>query len=218
MIYEISPQTLSAVFSGSIEPKDEIPMDINAGRTGHRDLICVLSHGRRCLSAGQRRLCSSGGRSDKHPKNLLDTLDGADSLVTYNGSRFDIPVLNRFFGINLFKLFESHDLMYECWKCGLKGGLKSVEAKLGLKERSLERMRMIPGCYGKDFESSWIRHPSSVFSITTGRIRSIYLSSRKNCFRSALQGRDRIACRILRKDDLNGSRLRAPKPLFRTSK
>ncbi len=64
--------------------------------------------------------------------NLLDALEGATKIVTYNGNRFDLPVLNRRLRINLFDLFDSHDLMYECWRKGLKGGLKAVERRFGI--------------------------------------------------------------------------------------
>ncbi|MHB0977488.1 MAG: ribonuclease H-like domain-containing protein [Candidatus Aquicultorales bacterium] len=67
------------------------------------------------------------------PVNLLDALEGSLILVTYNGNRFDLPILNSALGIDLFSLFDSHDLMYDCWKCNLKGGLKAVEAKLGIE-------------------------------------------------------------------------------------
>lgn len=69
-------------------------------------------------------------------ENLLDALEGSEALVTYNGERFDLPVLNRALGIDLFNLFNSQDLMYDCWRLGLKGGLKAVESKLGI-ERSI---------------------------------------------------------------------------------
>ncbi|MCL5292573.1 MAG: ribonuclease H-like domain-containing protein [Actinobacteria bacterium] len=67
------------------------------------------------------------------PENLLDALDGAEALITYNGNRFDLPVLNNSLGVDLFQLFHSHDLMYDCWRCGLKGGLKAVEGRLGIE-------------------------------------------------------------------------------------
>lgn len=65
-------------------------------------------------------------------ENLLNALDGATNIVTYNGNRFDLPMLNRCLSINLFALFDSHDLMYECLRKGLKGGLKAVEKRLGI--------------------------------------------------------------------------------------
>lgn len=63
---------------------------------------------------------------------LLETLSGAQALYTYNGHRFDLPVIHRRLGLNLKRLFASRDLMYDCWRRGLYGGLKAVERQLGI--------------------------------------------------------------------------------------
>jgi uncharacterized protein YprB with RNaseH-like and TPR domain len=68
--------------------------------------------------------------------NLLASLDGVATLKTYNGSRFDLPVIRQRMGLDLTGLFNHQDLMYACWKLGLKGGLKSVERQLGLKRET----------------------------------------------------------------------------------
>lgn len=44
--------------------------------------------------------------------NLMDALLPAEVIVTYNGSRFDLPVIKKIVGVDLRALFESHDLMY----------------------------------------------------------------------------------------------------------
>ena len=64
-------------------------------------------------------------------------LDGINTIYTYNGSRFDLPVIRRRLGLDLAKEFRSHDLMYDCWRNKLKGGLKAVERQLGI-ERHLK--------------------------------------------------------------------------------
>lgn len=66
-------------------------------------------------------------------KGIFDILKGADVIYTYNGSRFDLPVIARRTGVNLSNHFEPHDLMYDCWKRNLYGGLKKVERVLGIK-------------------------------------------------------------------------------------
>jgi uncharacterized protein YprB with RNaseH-like and TPR domain len=66
------------------------------------------------------------------PETVLDSLRGVESIYTYNGNRFDLPVIHQNLGINLRKLFISCDLMYDCWKNNLKGGLKAVERSLGI--------------------------------------------------------------------------------------
>jgi uncharacterized protein YprB with RNaseH-like and TPR domain len=63
-------------------------------------------------------------------------LEGVDTICTYNGSRFDLPVIRRRLGLDLAKEFRSHDLMYDCWRNGLFGGLKRVEEQLGIARRS----------------------------------------------------------------------------------
>lgn len=68
--------------------------------------------------------------------NLLEALNGATTIVTYNGQRFDLPVLANQLDVDMFGLFRSHDLMYDCWKKKLKGGLKAVERQLGI-DRSI---------------------------------------------------------------------------------
>ena len=74
--------------------------------------------------------------------NILNLLRGVDVIYTYNGSRFDLPFISYHLGIDLAQVFKHHDLMYDCWRNGLKGGLKRVECQLGI-ERSL---RGISGC------------------------------------------------------------------------
>ncbi|MFC1994292.1 ribonuclease H-like domain-containing protein [Chloroflexota bacterium] len=64
--------------------------------------------------------------------NLLETLGNANIIYTYNGSRFDLPFINTSLGTDLTNKYHHHDLMYDCWRCNLKGGLKSVEQQLGI--------------------------------------------------------------------------------------
>ena len=74
--------------------------------------------------------------------SILNALEGIDILYTYNGSRFDIPFIYSRLGINLAKLFKHCDLMYDCWRCNLYGGFKSVEIQLGIDRKLVE----IDGC------------------------------------------------------------------------
>jgi hypothetical protein len=68
-------------------------------------------------------------------KNLLAALKNADELYSYNGSRFDLPFIEAKLGVNLKECFSHTDLMYDCWRCNLKGGLKAVERKLGIDRK-----------------------------------------------------------------------------------
>lgn len=69
-------------------------------------------------------------------ENLLSLLNGVRRIVTYNGSRFDLPVIRKKMNVDLFDLCESYDLMYSCWKRKWLGGLKKVEKLLGLTRQS----------------------------------------------------------------------------------
>ena len=52
-------------------------------------------------------------------------------LITYNGLSFDVPAIEKYFGIKLNILHV--DLKNLCLRLGLKDGLKEVEKKLNLK-------------------------------------------------------------------------------------
>ena len=67
------------------------------------------------------------------PNKILEVLQEVKIIYTYNGSRFDLPVIAKRTGLNLVKRIKSHDLMYDCWKNNLYGGLKKVEKILGIK-------------------------------------------------------------------------------------
>ena len=78
---------------------------------------------------------------------VWQALEGVETICTYNGSRFDLPVIRRRLGLDLRAAFQSNDLMYTCWRHGLFGGLKRVEEQLGIPRRSkgidgMEAMRL----------------------------------------------------------------------------
>ncbi len=83
--------------------------------------------------------------------SLMDALSSASSIVTYNGNRFDLPVIKRMVGIDLRAQFTSQDLMYECWRQGYYGGLKGVENQLGIS-------RQTKGITGSDAPVLWERY------------------------------------------------------------
>lgn len=70
--------------------------------------------------------------------NILEALKGVTIIHTYNGSRFDLPFINSRLGIDLAKLFNHCDLMYDCWNRNLYGGFKSVERQLGIGRKLTE--------------------------------------------------------------------------------
>jgi uncharacterized protein YprB with RNaseH-like and TPR domain len=77
---------------------------------------------------GTRQLISP----DISKSTLFDMLKGVKTLFTYNGSRFDLPVIESEIGINLSDHFRHQDLMHDCWRNDLYGGLKRVEQILGI--------------------------------------------------------------------------------------
>jgi len=59
-------------------------------------------------------------------------------LVTYNGKQFDVPLIERYFGV---KLSHAHiDLRYALRSLGLTGGLKNCEQQLGIARPPAERL------------------------------------------------------------------------------
>ena len=60
-----------------------------------------------------------------------DAVDGFDLLVTFNGSRFDLPFIAGFFPN--FRLRQAHiDLLHVVRRLGYRGGLKSIEPLFGI--------------------------------------------------------------------------------------
>jgi uncharacterized protein YprB with RNaseH-like and TPR domain len=83
--------------------------------------------------------------------NLLESLDGVNTIYTYNGSRFDLPFIHGSLGIDLATLFTHHDLMYDCWRYNLYGGFKAIEQQLGIPRR-------LQGITGWDAILLWQRY------------------------------------------------------------
>lgn len=83
--------------------------------------------------------------------NLLEAVDGVQTIYTYNGQRFDLPFIHGSLGIDLNTIFAHHDLMYDCWRCNLKGGFKAVEQQLGIP-------RQLKGMNGWDAVLLWQRY------------------------------------------------------------
>jgi hypothetical protein len=64
--------------------------------------------------------------------NVWEALEGVDTLCTFNGDRFDLPILERQVRVDLRGRFASLDLLRECRRAGLKGGLKRMEERFGI--------------------------------------------------------------------------------------
>ncbi len=89
-----------------------------------------------------------GGVSDL---NLYASLAGVTTLVTFNGSSFDLPVIRKRLCADLKAEFAHRDLLYVCRRRGLRGGLKVVERILGIARASA-------GISGWDAPRLWHRY------------------------------------------------------------
>jgi hypothetical protein len=75
-------------------------------------------------------------------------------IVTFNGSSFDLPVIERFFGL---KMHKPHvDLRHVCARIGLNGGLKLIEKHLGIA-----RDKEVEGVSGSDAVYLWEQFKST---------------------------------------------------------
>jgi hypothetical protein len=89
-----------------------------------------------------------GGISDVA---LYAALDGVSTLVTFNGASFDLPTIKRCLYIDLRRDFAHEDLMLGCRRRGLRGGLKKIEAAMGIA-------RETAGLSGFDAVQLWQRY------------------------------------------------------------
>jgi uncharacterized protein YprB with RNaseH-like and TPR domain len=89
-----------------------------------------------------------GGVSDLR---LYACLEGVTTLITFNGSSFDLPVIRKALFADLKAEYAHRDLLYVCRKRGLRGGLKVVEQRLGIG-------RATQGITGMDAPRLWHRY------------------------------------------------------------
>jgi hypothetical protein len=66
---------------------------------------------------------------------IEDVLHGLDTLCTFNGESFDLPVLRRQFGVGVLERFRSLDLWLDCRRAGINGGLKRIEMGFQIPRR-----------------------------------------------------------------------------------
>lgn len=85
---------------------------------------------------------------------LYEALDGVQTVVTFNGSSFDLPIIRKRLYADLKRDFEHCDLLYICRRQGLRGGLKRVEMLLGIG-------RITAGISGWDAPRLWQRYEAT---------------------------------------------------------
>jgi hypothetical protein len=73
------------------------------------------------------------------------------TLITFNGSSFDLPVIRKRLFADLRSEFAHRDLLHVCRRRGLRGGLKIVEQRLGIA-------RATAGISGYDAPRLWDRY------------------------------------------------------------
>lgn len=81
-------------------------------------------------------------------KNLEAVLPPAICIYTFNGDRYDLPIIKEQVGIDLACRYESVDLMRLCQRVNLHGGLKRIEERLGIT-------RKLEGLSGRDAVHLW---------------------------------------------------------------
>ncbi len=77
---------------------------------------------------------------DLSAEGITRALEGAKLIITYNGSTFDLPMIEREFPFAVPRV-PHFDLRHGCSRLGYVGGLKSVERQLGIsRDKDLEYM------------------------------------------------------------------------------
>jgi len=117
-------------------PKTEAYLDIET--TGLTPSGCEITVIGIYLCRGETAVFVQLVGGDVTVESILEALSGIDVIYTYNGSRFDLPFIHAHLGVNLAEKFHHHDLMFDCWRNRLFGGLKAVERQLGIKRKLAE--------------------------------------------------------------------------------
>lgn len=98
-------------------------LDIETTGCGHRDEVTVVG----IYDGARTRSFIAGQNLDELP----EALEQYAMLITFNGSSFDLPFLQRRFrGLRFDQLHL--DLMHVLRRLGLRGGLKAIERQVGI--------------------------------------------------------------------------------------
>ncbi len=120
----------------------EKPLYLDIETSGYYGYVTVVG----LYDGEETRSFVAGGSLTK--ECLQEAIDDASSIITFNGSSFDLPVLMRAFGV---KVSVPHiDLRGVCQRIGLTGGLKAIEKQVGLA-----RPEAVDGMTGEDAPYLW---------------------------------------------------------------
>jgi uncharacterized protein YprB with RNaseH-like and TPR domain len=72
----------------------------------------------------------------KNLKSFVDDIQKYKIIITYNGASFDLPFLNKEFGVNFDQIHI--DLRYLLKRIGYSGGLKKCEKDIGIDRHQLK--------------------------------------------------------------------------------
>lgn len=125
---------------------DAVFIDIET--TGYHGDMTVLG----CYDGRDTKIMIRGQNLDK--ETFQSVLDRAKLVVTFNGASFDLPIIEKYFGM---KIDLPHiDLRHVCSKIGLVGGLKSIEKQIGIS-----REDEVVGVTGADAITLWHKYRST---------------------------------------------------------
>lgn len=112
------------------QPKD-LYLDIETTRSGGVSMVGMWSE--------ERGLVQLYGH-DLTTEALENAVPTDYRVVTFNGLRFDLPIIARLYDLDLRLRNRCLDLMDACHAKGIKGGQKAIEERLGIR-RETEGMR-----------------------------------------------------------------------------
>jgi len=122
---------------------DTVFLDIETSGVGSYDDITVIG----LFDGIETKTMIKGINLDYH--SLRKELKKYKLIVTFNGSTFDVPFINKRYP-DLLPNVPNFDLRVACSRVGLTGGLKEIEKILGIK-----RNEIIEKMYGGDVLLLW---------------------------------------------------------------
>ena len=88
-----------------------------------------------CLEQGSHRSVIQLYEETLSRAALVDVLSPCTALYSYNGTCFDLPFIRAKLRVDLAASHAHYDLMHNCHRCGLYGGLKVVERRLRIPRK-----------------------------------------------------------------------------------